>query len=61
MRLIAKCKDIVVNIRFDSYEKEGDVVTIYNQLPIPQAPEVFVGRFNLSEMDYLYITEERQK
>ena len=58
MRLMAKCKDMVCNIRVDSIEKQEDVVFAYRIPADGIAPTEFVGCFDLGSMDYLYITEE---
>lgn len=59
MRLIAKCKDTVVNIMVDSIEKEEEVVFAYRKPAGGIAPTEFVGCFDLGSMDFLYVTDEK--
>lgn len=61
MRLIAKCKETTINIKVDCIERKGDVVFAYRS-PIGSIAEIdFVGMFDLGSMDYLYVSEEREK
>lgn len=62
MRLIAKSKENTINIRVDSIEvKEGEIVFAYRTPKDGIAPTEFVGMFDLGSMDYLYISEAREK
>ena len=58
MRLIAKCKDTICNIRVDDIERGEDVVFAYRIPEGSTAATKFVGCFDLGSMDFLYITEE---
>lgn len=59
MRLIAKCKDTMVNIKVDGIERKEDVIFAYRQPHDAMAEIEFAGMFDLGSMDYLYVTEER--
>lgn len=59
MRLIARCKDMVCNIKVDSIERIEDVVFAYRKPEGCVESTEFVGCFDLGVLDYLYVTEER--
>ena len=61
MRLVMKCKDTVANIKCDFVEKSGDVIFAYKNPQGSMAATEFVGMFDLGAMDFIYVTEEKEK
>ena len=61
MRLVMKCKDQYCNIRVDSIEKVDDVVFAYKRPQGSMAATEFVGCFDLGSVDFLYVTEEKER
>lgn len=62
MRLIAKCEDNVINIRVDALEiREGDTAFAFRKASNALTATEFVGMFDLGSMDYLYLSEERER
>ena len=61
MRLIMKCHDTVANIKCDAVEKVGDVVFAYKCPTGSMAATEFVGVFDLGSVDFLYVTEEKER
>lgn len=59
MRLIAKCKDTICNIKVDAIDKQEDVVFAYKRSQGSMTATEFVGCFDLGSMDFLYVTDER--
>lgn len=59
MRLIAKCKDTICNIKVDAIDKQEDVVFAYRKPQNSMTATEFVGCFDLGSMDFLYVTDER--
>lgn len=61
MSLVMKCKDTVCNLRIDAAEKVDDVIFAYKCPKGSMTATEFVGMFDLGSVDFLYITEERDR
>lgn len=60
MRLVARSKDIICNMRVDSIDRQGDVIFAYRKADGSMTADQFAGMFDLGSVDFLYVTDERK-